>query len=161
MMFHIRSTLIRIFVLYRVFHSSWISINGLWVELPLLVSNLPEGWSLPSFLSIIVQLANLGPLVYGWIRTPSSPTISLLLLCGVGASVGLCFVWDHTAIIGGKSRSLGLFICVFLLSLVDCTSSVLFLPYMGVFKQVRETLLSLNIIYIFLSLDLPQFLPGW
>ena len=36
--------------------SSWISINGLWVELPLLVQNLPEGWALPSYLSIIVQV---------------------------------------------------------------------------------------------------------
>ena len=37
--------------------SSWISINGLWVELPLLVQNLPEGWALPSYLSIIVQVS--------------------------------------------------------------------------------------------------------
>ena len=37
--------------------SSWISINGLWVELPMLVgSGLPEGWALPSYLSIIVQV---------------------------------------------------------------------------------------------------------
>ena len=36
--------------------SSWISINGLWVELPLLVQTLPEGWALPSYLSIIVQV---------------------------------------------------------------------------------------------------------
>ena len=35
--------------------SSWISINGLWVELPML-ANLPEGWSLPSYLSVIVQV---------------------------------------------------------------------------------------------------------
>jgi len=39
--------------------SSWISINGLWVELPLLVQELPEGWALPSYLSIIVQVANI------------------------------------------------------------------------------------------------------
>ena len=36
--------------------SSWISINGLWVELPMLVSELPESWALPSYLSIIVQV---------------------------------------------------------------------------------------------------------
>ena len=36
--------------------SSWISINGLWVELPMLVSHLPEQWALPSYLSIIVQV---------------------------------------------------------------------------------------------------------
>ena len=40
--------------------SSWISINGLWVELPMLVSELPEQWALPSYLSIIVQVRQRG-----------------------------------------------------------------------------------------------------
>ena len=44
------------------------SINGLWVELPLLVEQLPESWSLASYLSIIVQFANLGPLTIGLLR---------------------------------------------------------------------------------------------
>ena len=48
--------------------ASWISINGLWVELPLLVQNLPEEWYLASYLSIIIQIANLGPLGYALLR---------------------------------------------------------------------------------------------
>lgn len=122
--------------------SSWISINGLWVELPLLVQNLPEGWALPSYLSIIVQLANIGPITYGLMRscmtTPPSQnrTISLLLAVGCGASLALALGWDFQSVIAGEMRSTGLFICVFFLSLVDCTSSVLFLPYMGIFRQV-------------------------
>ena len=39
---------------------AWISVNGLWVELPLLVQTLPEGWSLPSYMSIVIQIANIG-----------------------------------------------------------------------------------------------------
>ena len=38
--------------------------------------------------------------------------------------------------IGGAERSTMLFVFVFLLSLVDCTSSVLFLPYMGLYRDV-------------------------
>ena len=49
--------------------SSWISINGLWVELPLLVERLPEKWALASYLSIIVQCANIGPIFIGTLRT--------------------------------------------------------------------------------------------
>jgi len=149
--------------------SSWISINGLWVELPLLVQNLPEGWALPSYLSIIVQvilgmircmglydiirvtqvlnfvlfqIANIGPISYGLMRscmtTPPSQnrTITLLLLVGCGSSLALILGWDFKSVIDGELRSTGLFICVFFLSLVDCTSSVLFLPYMGIFRQV-------------------------
>ena len=48
--------------------SSWICINGMWVELPVLVNSLPEGWNLPSYLSIIVQLANIGPISYSVYR---------------------------------------------------------------------------------------------
>jgi len=122
--------------------SSWISINGLWVELPLLVQNLPEGWALPSYLSIIVQIANIGPITYGLLRScpnaslSQSRIITLLLVIGCGASIALVFGWDFQSMIDGSMRSTGLFICVFFLSLVDCTSSVLFLPYMGIFRQV-------------------------
>ncbi|XP_014662067.1 PREDICTED: LOW QUALITY PROTEIN: solute carrier family 52, riboflavin transporter, member 3-A-like [Priapulus caudatus] len=34
---------------------SWLAVNGLFVELSFLVSELPEGWSLPSYITIIVQ----------------------------------------------------------------------------------------------------------
>jgi len=122
--------------------SSWISINGLWVELPLLVEELPEGWSLPSYLSIIVQLANIGPILYGIVRgfcsknVPQHLVIILLLVVGSVASLLLALFWDKTAVIGGSPRSLGLFVLVFFLSLVDCTSSVLFMPYMSAFKGI-------------------------
>ena len=59
----------------------------------------------------------------------------LLLVVGCAASLALVLAWDFTSVIQGKERSTGLFISVFFLSLVDCTSSVMFLPYMGVFKQ--------------------------
>ena len=57
--------------------SSWISINGLWVELPMLVNELPEGWALPSYLSIIVQVSEFinvikGPIDDKLSRLPTS-----------------------------------------------------------------------------------------
>ena len=49
--------------------ASWVSVNGLWVELPVLVSVLPESWALASYLSVIVQIANLGPISYALLRS--------------------------------------------------------------------------------------------
>jgi len=130
--------------------SSWISINGLWVELPMLVNKLPEYWSLPSYLSIIVQIANIGPIIYGLLRnclrTPPPQHISVITLLSIGclASLALVLTWDLTSTFNfinddgeddSLSMSTGLFLSVFFLALVDCTSSVLFLPYMGIFKQ--------------------------
>ena len=57
-------------------------------------------------------------------------------MVGIAASLGLLFGWDFESRIDGKLRSTGLFICVFFLSLVDCTSSVLYFPYIGHFKQI-------------------------
>ncbi|XP_019485774.1 PREDICTED: solute carrier family 52, riboflavin transporter, member 2 isoform X3 [Hipposideros armiger] len=42
---------------------SWAAVNGIWVELPVVVKDLPESWSLPSYLSVLVALGNLGLLV--------------------------------------------------------------------------------------------------
>ena len=40
---------------------SWVAINGMWVELPLVVPEIPEGWYLPSYLTVLIQMANVGP----------------------------------------------------------------------------------------------------
>ncbi len=65
----------------------------------------------------------------------------MLLSVGLVASILLIFFWDEQATIGGESHSVVLFILVFFLSLVDCTSSVLFLPFMAMFKYVRTILI--------------------
>lgn len=36
--------------------SSWVDINGMWVELPILVSHLPEQWTLPSYITVLGQV---------------------------------------------------------------------------------------------------------
>lgn len=48
--------------------SSWIALNGVWVEVPLLITTLPESWRLASFIVLITQLANVGPLVYSLLK---------------------------------------------------------------------------------------------
>eukprot|EP00096_Caligus_rogercresseyi_P003209 TRINITY_DN1588_c0_g1_i2.p1 TRINITY_DN1588_c0_g1~~TRINITY_DN1588_c0_g1_i2.p1 ORF type:complete len:432 (-),score=56.08 TRINITY_DN1588_c0_g1_i2:240-1535(-) len=132
-----RSILVDVlFILFGI--SSWISINGLWVELPLMVSVLPESWNLPSYLVFLIQIANVGPIVYSLLRWKVGISNSLciygVLSLGVIASVTLIFTWSRTLDIGGEPHSLGLFLPILLLSMVDCTSSVLYFPYVGTFK---------------------------
>ncbi len=60
-----RTISLPVYILVMLFAiASWIDINGLWVELPLLVEVLPEAWDLPSYLIIIIQIANIGPITY-------------------------------------------------------------------------------------------------
>nr|XP_046252628.1 solute carrier family 52, riboflavin transporter, member 3-A [Scatophagus argus] len=115
---------------------SWVAVNGLWVQLPLIVNTLPEGWELPSYLTVIIQLANLGPLLVTVMhkvcpgRLKEHFVIYPILSVGVLSCILLAFLWDKTTIVAGESHSTAFFILTFFLSLVDCTSSVTFLPFM-------------------------------
>ena len=120
--------------------ASWIDINGLWTELPLLVNELPEFWDLPSYLVLIIQIANIGPLVYTVInrcapnKVKEWPVIYIIIIIGIIACALLIFFWSETTHIFGKERSTSLISLSFFLALVDTTSSVVFLPYMANFK---------------------------
>ncbi|CAF4452914.1 unnamed protein product, partial [Adineta steineri] len=48
--------------------STWIDLNSVWIELPLIVNTAPERWTLPSTLSLIISLANVFPLLVVIIR---------------------------------------------------------------------------------------------
>ncbi|XP_070824118.1 solute carrier family 52, riboflavin transporter, member 3-A [Chaetodon trifascialis] len=115
---------------------SWVAVNGLWVELPLIVNTLPEGWELPSYLTVIIQLANLGPLLFTVMHKLcpgclKERVVNYVILCvGVVACILLALFWDQTTIVAGARRSTAFFIITFFLSLVDCTSSVTFMPFM-------------------------------
>lgn len=115
---------------------SWISINGLWVELPLIVPDVPEGWYLPSYLSVLIQMANIGPIfvtvMHRFRPRALNETAIIYTIIGLGtaASFLLGFFWKKTAVVASAPRSVALLILTFFLSVVDCTSSVTFLPYM-------------------------------
>ncbi|TPP64612.1 Riboflavin transporter 2 [Fasciola gigantica] len=128
---------------------SWITVNGLWVELPVLVNFLPEGWNLPSYLSIIIQIANLGPLIYvpltkfcrssghgfwaGCIQPPERLANYIILTVGFLSCILLANFWNavisQTGVFAGK-HSVGLLSLALCSALVDCTSSVTFVAYL-------------------------------
>uniref|UniRef100_A0A665TPT7 Riboflavin transporter n=1 Tax=Echeneis naucrates TaxID=173247 RepID=A0A665TPT7_ECHNA len=115
---------------------SWVSINGLWVELPLIVPQIPEGWFLPSYLSVLIQMANVGPLFVtlmhrfrpGALNEPA--VIYVIVSVGTVASFLLGFFWTETVVVAGGPHSVALLVLTFFLAIVDCTSSVTFLPFM-------------------------------
>ncbi|XP_065547334.1 solute carrier family 52, riboflavin transporter, member 3 isoform X2 [Lathamus discolor] len=115
---------------------SWVAINGLWVELPLLVTVLPEQWGLPSYITIIIQMANVGPLFVTLMHRfrpgllKEEAVIYVVVSVGVLACLLLAFLWNYTSSIAGAPHSTAFLLLTFFLALVDCTSSVTFLPFM-------------------------------
>ena len=134
-------------ILFICFFASaaWIQVNGIWVELPLLVENSPQQWTLPSYLTVVIQLANIGPLLYlllskyviyrGRTVVSEVPAIYFIIVVGCVSSFVLAFTWKHTSQINGEFYSTWLISLSFLLATVDCTSSVTFLPFMAYFPQ--------------------------
>lgn len=119
---------------------AWIGVNSNFVQLPLLVANAPEGWNLPSYLVVITQMGNLGPLLYTGLQKlrafKDSYMIYAVLVIGTVGAVSMAFLYEVTAHVFGAERSVAMFVCVFALALVGCTSSVLFMPYMGRFRTI-------------------------
>jgi len=138
--------------------STWIGVVGIWVEMPLLVNALPESWSLPSYLVIIIQCANLGPATYAiWdkLRQRNQQTTNeqqiqqqhswidaevvvslVIILTAIVSMLMLSLFWDHTTVVAATQRSIVLLTLVCFASLSCCTSSVVFLPYMARFPSV-------------------------
>ncbi|WKY12099.1 hypothetical protein Q1695_003571 [Nippostrongylus brasiliensis] len=132
-----------VFVLVIIFgSSSWMGTNSIWMQLPLLTADLPEGWSLPSYLATVVQIACIGPLVYTVlhkgcesITVPTIPLITAFLVLACLCQLSLVFAWSWTASIGGQNYSIALYLLLFGLALVNATSNVLFMPFMAQFHH--------------------------
>ncbi|OWF37993.1 solute carrier family 52, riboflavin transporter, member 3-B-like [Mizuhopecten yessoensis] len=136
-----REVNIFVYILVAMFGTaSWLAVNGLWVELPIMVPHLPEGWKLPSYLTVITQLANIGPVMLTfWFlcckySIPEKTLVYVILVVGAAACLLLVFFWKNTSYVLGTNHSLALLVLQFFLASVDCTSSVLFLPFMSMFK---------------------------
>ncbi|TSK31520.1 Solute carrier family 52, riboflavin transporter, member 1 [Bagarius yarrelli] len=115
---------------------SWIAVNSFWVELPVVVSTLPEEWNLPAYLSVIIAFGNVGPLAVT-ITHHFAPKcinervlIHAIQVLAVVASAFLALFWSKLAIIAGEPRSVAFLLLSLVLSIVCCTSNVTFLPFM-------------------------------
>lgn len=120
---------------------AWVGINGIYVQLPLLVNNAPEGWSLPAHMVMLVQFANLGPIFYTLYIKYSAWVCDKYIAYGLLAAAAmstltLAFVYSKTSVIFGKEHSTALLSLMFVTAIVGCTSSVLFMPYMRNYREI-------------------------
>ncbi|KAJ1075884.1 hypothetical protein K5549_003214 [Capra hircus] len=115
---------------------SWAAVNGIWVELPVVVKNLPEGWNLPSYLCVLVALGNLGLLVVTlWRRLAPGkgervPIQVVQALSVVGTAL-LAPLWRQVTTVAGQEHSVAFLTLAFMLALACCASNVTFLPFLS------------------------------
>lgn len=115
---------------------SWAAVNGIWVELPVVVKDLPESWSLPSYLSVLVALGNLGLLVVTlWRRLAPGKgervPIQVVQALSVVGTVLLALLWHQVATVAGQYHSVAFLTLALVLALACCASNVTFLPFLS------------------------------
>lgn len=122
--------------------SSWIGVTSAYLQLPLIVeNNPPEGWSLPSYMVVSVQSANIVSLAYILYQKYSPKKINdglliyITLFIGCVAAICMAQFYDLTTEVNGSEHSVALLVFCFMFALVGCLSSVLFMPYMGRFRE--------------------------
>lgn len=137
-----------IFILICIFSmAAWIDMYGLWVEMPVLVQVLPEAWKLPSYLTIIMKAGNIAPIVYviinkccpGNTRRREIILAYIIIIMGAICCLLLAFLWKRTAKVGDVEHSVAFFVLASVLSVVDCTSAIVFLPFMANFRPIYMT----------------------
>jgi riboflavin transporter 2 len=120
--------------------SAWIDLSGVFVQVPLMIPLTPEGWTLPSVLSICVCSTNIMPAIiiflrwYQGKRFSEIPYIYMIIIVGIPSCFILAIFWQKTIFLFGRERSLWLIGSVFTLSMLDCTSSIVFFDYMKRFR---------------------------
>lgn len=121
--------------------SGWMGITAVYLELPLIVDKAPEGWKLPSYIAILVQVGNVANVVYilfekySPVKVKDCYWIYAMMISGCVASIGLAFLYQKRENIGGQEHSVWLLVFAGILAAVGCLSSVLSMPYMGRFKE--------------------------
>ncbi|XP_054155288.1 riboflavin transporter 2-like [Oppia nitens] len=142
MSFLLSDRIILVDILSAVFGiSSWIAVNGIWTQTPLLVQQLPESFNLLSYIVVLIQVANVGPIIYSFFKSKFStkrvevPSIHIILLIGSLACLLSVFFWDHLAVINGTKHSVAFLALTTLLAIMDTTTSLLYFPYMSHFKS--------------------------
>ena len=136
--------------------STWMDVVGVWIEMPIFVTTLPEGWSLPSYLAIIIQLSNIGPAAYALVqkfrrgtqktssdedcratkRLDAEVVLTLVIIIVAALNMFLLsFLWQITGVIAGHNHSVVMLTQMVPTALTSCMTSLVFLPYMARFPS--------------------------
>ncbi len=98
-----------VYLLVIVFNlASWIDLNAMWVEMPLLVNRLPEGWDLPSYFIIIIQCSKFALITYAILKKFLKDKLKewpfVYIIIGIGAASLFIsgFIWEKTMFIGNR-----------------------------------------------------------
>jgi riboflavin transporter 2 len=128
-----------VYVLVTLFGvSTWLNLQGVFLEFPLIIPQAVEGWHLPAIMGLIANSGTVALLIVAIIRWCSRGQIAYeipvnigVFSIGTGGLFALAFVWNKTSIIAGSPHSIYLMVLSFCIALVDVISSATFMPFLN------------------------------
>ncbi len=97
------------------------------------VAELPEGWKIPSIMTLTTQIGQIGPIIFVGLRwiSPKKVTytrgIYTIFMIGLISCIALAFTWNKTHVIFKEKRSVYLYIFNFTLSLLGTFNIIKYL----------------------------------
>lgn len=155
--------------------SSWLGVTSSYLQLPLIVSSIPEGWSMAAYMTVVVQSSNIISFAYVLYQkfAPNKANDAILIYITMTLScltaIGMAFFYQTTMTINGSEHSVAYLIFVFLFATVGTVSSVLFLPFMGRFRECYLVSymcgqgmngLFISILTLFQGIGVPECIPN-
>jgi riboflavin transporter 2 len=123
---------------------TWTNLSGVWIELPIIVPILPESWQLPAKLTLLINSANIFPilivfasLIFNLNTAPFEVPVNFILLCtSITFAIAFAFLWDKTAYLFGTEQSIYLMLLCFFSAISDCLSSTTFIPFLHRYESI-------------------------
>lgn len=117
---------------------SWIAVNGVYQQLPIIAQTAPEGYDLFSYAAIAISCSNIIPAAYvamavrlNTAQRSSADKVAIIGVVG-GGGIACCLLlsayWDQTMTLAGASHSVLLIGLIFAVGGIDCLTSLLFYP---------------------------------
>ncbi|GMT19025.1 hypothetical protein PFISCL1PPCAC_10322, partial [Pristionchus fissidentatus] len=119
--------------------SAWLSIDSIYVQLPILSLSAPESWNLASYIVVIIQISCIFPFIYSivrhfrrditeWIEVPLIFTLLILDIIGLLLST---FTYRMVVPIGDSLHSVWLLLSILILCIPCTMADVVFMPLIG------------------------------
>ena len=134
-----------VYVLVAIFGlGTWTNLSGIWIEMPIIVSILPESWQLPAKLTLLMNSANIFPilivfasLIFKLNTAPFEVPVNFVLLCmSITFAIAFGFLWNQTAYLFGTEQSVYLMLLCFFTAIADCLSSTTFIPFLHRYEPI-------------------------
>lgn len=119
-----------------------LNFNGINIELPILVEELPERWHLPAIFNLVAHTAFLTLGIFFLLqylfktKSYENTMLVIALMINIIGFISLGFTWNRTVIVNGKHYSFYFLFFSLIIFVTDYCRALLLLPYLHQYQPI-------------------------